>query len=231
MSLKNNLFIVSCQALENEPMYGPGVIERMVKSVLLGGAQGIRISQRENIEPVLRIVPKDIPVIGITKKMSKYSEVFITPDLDDLKFLIESKCPIIAIDATLKKRPKESLKDLVQYFKKNNHNQLLMADCSSIEDVENAFKLDFDIVSTTLRGYTKDTLNKPNSYNDFEFLKEVVELNKKYKKYIIAEGGFNTPEMVQKAYKIGANGVVVGSAITRPTFITKQFVDYLSNKK
>ncbi|UUD35770.1 N-acetylmannosamine-6-phosphate 2-epimerase [Mycoplasmopsis caviae] len=231
MKLNNNLFIVSCQALEDEPMYGPGVIERLVKSALLGGAGGIRISQRENIKTIMDLVPKDIPLIGITKKKFDDSEVFITPDLDDLKFLIDSKIPIIAIDATLRKRPKESLEELVSYFKSHNNNQLLMADCSNIDDVKNAFELDFDIISTTLRGYTSDTKDMPNIFNNYQFLKDIVKLNKKYNKYIIAEGGFNTPQSVAKAFKIGANGVVVGSAITRPTFITQQFVNYLKINK
>ncbi len=221
-------FIVSCQAVEDEPMYGgPFVIERLVKSALAGGAQGIRISQRENIKPILKIVPKDIPVICITKKMSKDSEVYITPDLEDLKFLMDEGAKIIAIDATLRKRPKESLKQMVEWFLNHKTDQKLMADCSNLEDVRNAFKLGFDLIGTTLRGYTADTKGQSNTENNFAFIKQIIELNKQYHKEIIVEGGINTPQMLKKAMDLDISGVVVGSAITRPKFITEQFLKAL----
>lgn len=224
----NKHFIVSCQAVEDEPMYGgPFVIERLVKSALAGGAQGIRISQRENIKPILQIVPKDIPLICITKKTSPESEVYITPDLEDLKFLMDAGAKIIAIDATLRKRPKETLKQMVEWFHQHKTDQQLMADCSNIEDVKNAFELGFDFIGTTLRGYTTETKGQTNIENDFAFIKQIIDLNKQYHKHIIVEGGVNTPEMLKKAMALDIYGVVVGSAITRPKFITEMFLKAL----
>lgn len=102
-----------------------------------------------------------------------------------------------------------------------------MADCSNIEDVKNAFELGFDLIGTTLRGYTTDTKGRSNTENNFAFIKEIIELNKKYHKQIIVEGGVNTPEMLKEAMALDIDGVVVGSAITRPKFITEMFLKAL----
>ncbi|UUD36826.1 N-acylglucosamine-6-phosphate 2-epimerase [Mycoplasmopsis californica] len=226
MKLPNKLFMVSCQATEHEPMYGKGVVPCLVKAALAGGAKGIRISQEENLKPVLELVPKDLPLICLIKKHYENSDVVITPTLKELEFLTLNNAPIIAIDATLRQRPKESLAELVAWFKKNKkEHQLLMADCSDYEDVANAFELGFDLIGTTLRGYTKETSGISNLDNEMQFLKDVVKLNKKYNKYIVAEGGFNSPNDVKKAFAIGANCVTVGSMITRPNIITKWFLD------
>lgn len=44
---------------------------------------------------------------------------------------------------------------------------------------------------------------------------------------VIAEGNINTPEKVRRVMDLGVYSVVVGSAITRPQIITKQFVEAL----
>ena len=44
------------------------------------------------------------------------------------------------------------------------------------------------------------------------------------KRPIIAEGNINTPEKVRRVLALGVYSVVVGSAITRPKWITEQFV-------
>jgi N-acylglucosamine-6-phosphate 2-epimerase len=40
---------------------------------------------------------------------------------------------------------------------------------------------------------------------------------------VIAEGRISTPEQAGQALALGAHAVVVGSAITRPQWITAQF--------
>ncbi|WP_318025395.1 hypothetical protein [Mycoplasmopsis pulmonis] len=42
-------------------------------------------------------------------------------------------------------------------------------------------------------------------------------------------GGFNSPQNAKDALDIGANAVVVGSAITRPQFITKMFYEKINS--
>ncbi|MDU7411737.1 MAG: hypothetical protein E7L04_04495 [Anaerococcus sp.] len=44
----------------------------------------------------------------------------------------------------------------------------------------------------------------------------------------MAEGNINTPEKAKRVIELGAYSVVVGSIITRPQVITKNFVDKLA---
>ena len=79
----------------------------------------------------------------------------------------------------------------------------------------------FDIISTTLSGYTsysRQDLIEP----DFELLEKLV---KELDCPIILEGRIWEPNQVDKAFKYGAYSVVIGSAITRPQLITKRFIE------
>ncbi|WP_282926993.1 hypothetical protein [Megamonas funiformis] len=46
---------------------------------------------------------------------------------------------------------------------------------------------------------------------------------------VFAEGRINTPEDLKIAYECGAFGAIVGSAITRPQLIAKNFVNVLKD--
>lgn len=76
------------------------------------------------------------------------------------------------------------------------------------------------MVSTTLAGYTQFSPLKGDG-PDFELLEELV---KSVKIPVVLEGRIWEPEQIDKAFKIGAHCVVIGSAITRPQLITKRFV-------
>ncbi|MFU0909107.1 N-acetylmannosamine-6-phosphate 2-epimerase [Mesomycoplasma ovipneumoniae] len=225
MRLLKNSFIVSCQALEDEPLYGPKIMQKMMKAALLGGADGIRTSQIDNVKDFFELNQK-VPLISLIKKTYPNSSVFITPTLAELKELMQFDNQIIAIDATLRKRPAENLDEIVEFFHKNRKkNQYLLADCANYEDVENAIRLKFDYVAPTLRGYTETTKNHNNIENNYEFLRWMVEKVRNTGIEVVAEGGFNEPQNVIDAFKIGTHSVVVGSMITRPYVITKFFVD------
>jgi putative N-acetylmannosamine-6-phosphate epimerase len=45
---------------------------------------------------------------------------------------------------------------------------------------------------------------------------------------IIAEGRFDTPDLVAEAFRRGAHAVVVGTAITNPREITRKFIRAIS---
>ncbi|MDW2933595.1 N-acetylmannosamine-6-phosphate 2-epimerase [Mesomycoplasma ovipneumoniae] len=225
MRLLKNSFIVSCQALEDEPLYGPKIMQKMMNAALLGGADGIRTSQIDNVKDFFELNQK-VPLISLIKKTYTNSSVFITATLTELKELMQFDNQIIAIDATLRKRPAENLDEIVDFFHKNRKkNQYLLADCADYEDVENAIRLKFDYVAPTLRGYTETTKNHNNIENNYEFLRWMVEKVRNTGIEVVAEGGFNEPQNVIDAFKIGAHSVVVGSMITRPYVITKFFVD------
>lgn len=217
--IKGNL-IVSCQAVDNEPLNNATAITLMAKACIEGGAKVLRLSQYEHIKSI-KTISKDIPIIGLIKNHYENSNVFITPTINEIDKLFELGVDCIAMDATLRNRPKESLKEIVDYCKFKNPNILLMADCSNIEDVLNAEKIGFDLIGTTLRGYTEETKGMSNIENDYSFIKECL---KKIRIPLIAEGGIWEPYQVKELLKIGCFAVVVGSAITRPLEITKRFL-------
>lgn len=218
--IKNNL-IVSCQAVDNEPLNNVIAITLMAKACIEGGARVLRLSQYEHIKSIKNI-SNDIPIIGLIKKHYDNSEIFITPTIKEIDELLELNVDCIAMDATLRKRPNESLEEIVNYCRNKKPNVLLMADCSNIDDVINAEKIGFDLIGTTLRGYTNETKGTSNIENNYAFIKECLS---KVKKPIIAEGGIWEPYQVNELLKLGCFAVVVGSAITRPLEITKRFLN------
>ena len=96
-----------------------------------------------------------------------------------------------------------------------------MADCSTLEEAVYADKLGFDFIGTTLVGYTEQSKGIKIEQNDFFLIREIL---KRVKHRVIAEGNINTPEKVHKVMGLGVYSVVVGTAITRPQEITKEFV-------
>lgn len=228
MEIKKSAFIVSCQALEDEELFGEGIMLKMANAALAGGADFIRTSQLHNIKDMKENL--SVPIIGLIKRNYPDCQIYITPTIKELRELIDSNVDIIAIDATNRIRPNsETLADLVTYFKANRKpNQLLMADCSNIEDIKSADELGFDMIGTTLRGYTDDTKNRSNKENDYEFLKQARQITNKY---LIAEGGLDTPKDAANALRIVKDAVVVGSAITRPKYITNLFALELNKER
>jgi putative N-acetylmannosamine-6-phosphate epimerase len=58
----------------------------------------------------------------------------------------------------------------------------------------------------------------------------ISQLVGRVRKPVIAEGRFHEPQQVAEAFERGAFAVVVGTAITRPSEITKRFVAALPQK-
>lgn len=215
-NLKRGL-IVSCQAVKGEPLYGLNMMHHFARAAVLGGARGIRANYVEDIKAIKNEV--DVPVIGIIKAVYEGSPVYITPTLKEVKELLTTGCEVIALDATDRPRPNgEKLEDLVKYIRENAPQVEIMADCSTYEEAENADKLGFDYVGSTMRGYTEYT--KGISIPDYDLLNKMVNtLNAK----VIAEGGIWEQNQLEKVLKEGVYAVVIGSAVTRPMDITKHF--------
>lgn len=220
-----NKLIVSCQAVDNEPLNNVIAITLMAKAVVEGGASVLRLSQKQHIKSIKKMT--DVPIIGLIKKRYFNSDVYITPTLKEVKELIELKVDCIALDARNINRPKESLEVIVSFIKENAPNIAIMADCATIEDVIYANQLNFDLVSSTLHGYTLETKGKSNLDNDYQFIKEMLI---KSKVPVIAEGGIWEPQQVVELFNLNVWSVVVGSAITRPLEITKRFLNYIKEK-
>lgn len=213
--------IVSCQALEDEPLHSSFIMGRMAIAAKEGGAKGIRAQSVDDINEIMKVC--DLPVIGIIKRKYEDSDLHITPTKKEINELLQTPCQIIALDATCRKRPHdEKCKDLVDLI--HEHGRLAMADCSTYEECVEAQNMGFDIVSTTLCGYTgySEEFEGP----DFELLKKIV---KDLHVPIIAEGKINTPEDLKKVFECGVHSAVVGGAITRPQLITKKFVEAIKD--
>lgn len=215
--------IVSCQALPEEPLYSSFIMSKMAVAAAEGGAAGIRANTKEDIAEIQKNV--SLPIIGIIKRDYKDSEVYITPTMKEIDELMEVDPEIIAMDATFSVRPGNlKLTDFYHQVRKKYPNQLLMADCSTVEEAVYADKLGFDFIGTTMVGYTKQSKGHKIEENDFVILRQI--LNKVSNK-VIAEGNINTPEKAKRVKELGVFSLVVGSAITRPQLITKTFVKKL----
>ncbi len=210
-SLKKGL-IASCQPIPSGPMDSSSIILALARSSIIGGATGLRIENKKNINLVKNNTK--VPIIGLIKRNLKNYPIIISPYLSDIAMIAKAGADIIAFDATNRKRP-ESVINIINEIKK--FNKISMADCSSINDVFNAIESGVDIIGTTLSGYTK---NKVPKYPDFNLLKKAISLGKP----VIAEGRFNTPYLAKKAIKMGAHSVVVGTALNRIEIITNNFV-------
>lgn len=221
-SLRGKL-IVSCQALPHEPLHSSFIMGRMALAAKEGGAVGIRANTKEDIAEIQTQV--DLPVIGIVKRDYEGSEVYITPTMKEVDELMEVKPEIIAVDATGRLRPGEvTLDAFFRQIKEKYPEQLLMADCSTVEEALHADELGFDFIGTTMVGYTEQSKGDKIEANDFEILRKIVA---GVKHRVIAEGNINTPEKAKRVIELGAFSVVVGSIITRPQLITKSFAEAL----
>jgi|LSQX01.1.fsa_nt_gb N-acylglucosamine-6-phosphate 2-epimerase len=206
--------IVSCQALEEEPLHGPILMGAMAFAAKEGGAAGIRANGARDVAVIKAMT--GLPVIGIDKQIGPDGLMRITPTIDSARKLVEAGADIVAFCARAS-HPREI--DTGQFVSqvKGEFNCLLMADIATIEDAVNAERAGVDLVASTF-GYTKTEGIAEMNWGLLE------AMTKELKVPVIAEGGIWTPEDACRALELGAYAVVVGSAITRPQVITKRFV-------
>lgn len=209
--------IVSCQALEDEPFYGPQEMARMALAAKQGGAAALRVNTPEDIMSVRSAV--DLPIIGLYKITSFNSDVYITPTFEAAKQVAAAGADVVALDGTLRLRPNgESLEQLI----KGVHEELnlpVMADVSTLQEGIDAARLGADLVGTTLAGYVPGS-NQDLDGPDYQLLEGLIRV---LSVPVIAEGRVHSPEEAVKAFNLGATAVVVGGAITRPQEITARF--------
>jgi len=221
-SIKGKL-VVSCQALPDEPLHSSYIMGRMAAAAKEGGAAGIRANTTEDIAEIQKNV--DLPIIGIIKREYPDSKVYITPTMKEIDELMEVAPEIIALDATSRVRPQGlTLDELYKKIREKYPDQLLMADCSTVEEAVHADELGFDFIGTTLVGYTEQSTGMLIEENDFAVIREILQ---KVSNRVIAEGNINTPQKVRHVMDLGVFSVVVGSAITRPQLITRSFTEAL----
>ena len=210
--------VVSCQALPDEPLYSPVYMSAMARAADLGGASGIRANGADNIAAICAAI--SLPILGINKRRVQGFEVFITPDYDDARLVVEAGADLVALDGSSRPRPGgEMLRDIIRRI----HAELnvpVMADCSCLEDGLYAETSGADIIATTLAGYTAH--GRPAQPGpDLDLISQLVQ---QVRQPVIAEGRFHEPHEIAEAFERGVFAVVVGTAITRPSEITKRFV-------
>lgn len=219
-SLKNKV-IVSVQAMPNEPLYKEDCMFAMMKSVINGGASALRVAGARDVKNAKTL---GVPVIGLTKPdglPENWKEiVYITPTLKEVNELIDAGADVVAFDGTRRPRPNNcTLQEIVSRIKLAN--RYAMADIATYDEAMYCAELGVDIISTTLSGYTQESLSDSDT-PDFELLQRIV---KNTDVPVILEGRIWEPSQVDKAFELGAHCVVIGSAITRPQLITKRFIE------
>lgn len=213
--------IVSCQAYPGEPMRDADTMARVAQAVQAGGAAAVRAQGLDDIRRVKASV--SVPVIGIWKDGA--DGVFITPTLAHCRAVIDAGADILALDGTLRTRPDGLTFAQTVAAAREFFDGPIMADCDSVESALAAAGAGVEIVGTTLAGYTgaREMTDGP----DLELVRELADALPPTS-LLVAEGRVHTPAQAAAARAAGAGAVVVGTAITHPTTITRWFRDAVS---
>lgn len=216
-SIRNRL-IVSCQAEGDSPFNSPAGVTMFARSAVQGGAAAIRTEGVEKTAAIRAAVT--VPVIGLVKSYFEDGFVRITGTYRHVEELTRAGADIIAIDGTFRTREGVSGPEFIAAVKER-YGCIVMADIATEAEALACASAGADCISTTLSGYTPETRGKHDG-PDTELLQRLAST---LTLPVIAEGRINTPALAAEMMTLGAWSIVVGSAITRPTEITRWFVD------
>ena len=214
--------VVSCQAAApDNPIAGPDMMAAMAAAAMLGGAGGIRADGAADIAAVRRWLGSGVPIIGIAKRPSAGGGRFITPTAVDARAVIAAGARLVAQDGTRRPRPGgESLATVIAAI--HEQGALALADVATADDGRYALECGADALGTTLSGYTH--AGSPPDGPDLELVGALRALGPAP---VFAEGRIWTREAAAAALARGATFVVIGTAITNPTAITRRITDWL----
>jgi len=217
----HNGLIVSCQAAPGSPLANRGLMAYMAEAAEAGGAAAIRAEGLQDIAEIKKAV--SIPIVGLIKLKSENTPIVITPLLEHVYQLLQAGADFVAVDATLRKRFDGTLgNDFVAQAKAVGAQ--ILADIDDLESAIAAEKSGAVAVLTTLSGYTN------GSVPEFPDIDLVKSCSSHCAVPVIAEGRYNSPELVSQAFAAGAWSVCVGSAITDPWLSTKRFIKAINSK-
>lgn len=208
--------VVSCQAYPGEPMRHPDTMRRVAQAAVQGGAVGIRAQGLDDVRAIRAVL--QVPVIGLWKDGA--ADVVITPTLEHAVHVAEAGADVVALDGTGRARPDgRTLEHTIRELKRAT-GCLVMADCSTLQEGLDAVEFGADLIGTTLSGYTP--YSTVGTTPDLDLVRA---LSASTKVPIVAEGRIHTPQQARDAISAGAWTVVVGTAITHPTTVTRWFSD------
>ncbi len=213
--------VVSCQPVDGGPMDSPWIAAAMAAAAVAGGAAAVRIEGLGNLRATRDAVK--VPIIGIIKRDLADSPVRITPLVEDVAAIAGTGADIIAVDGTDRQRP-AAIADLLRAI--HETGCLAMADCATASDGTTCKALGFDILGTTLSGYTSET-STAGTYPDFELIQAFRAIGA----FTMAEGRFNTPDLAARGLAAGADAVTVGTALTRLEVTTGWFAAALAPRE
>jgi N-acylglucosamine-6-phosphate 2-epimerase len=148
----------------------------------------------------------ELPIIGCNKIFFPNTDVCITPSIRSALALVRAGADIIALDCTTRRRPRQSAAQTIAAI--HEAGALALADLSCIDDGMGAIRDGADLLATTLAPAFDPAL-----------ISDLAELGRP----VLAEGHVTSLERAKEAMAAGAWAVCVGSAITRPHWITEQF--------
>lgn len=210
--------IVSAQAPDGHALRDTHALTAIARACVDGGSPAIRCGGYGGVEDIASISNAvDVPVFGLTKEGT--TGVYITPTKESVRAVAKAGAAVVCADATFRERPDGStVAELIEVA--HEERLVFMADCATPEQAKAAADAGADIVSTTLAGYTED---RPKTDGpDFECLAQARELIGP-DVFLIGEGRFASPADAQRGLNLGANAIIIGTAITDPGWITAQF--------
>ncbi|MBB3018003.1 putative N-acetylmannosamine-6-phosphate epimerase [Microvirga lupini] len=222
MLIPKGALVISCQARADNPLHGPVYMAAMARAAEQGGARGIRANGADDIVAIRAVTT--LPIIGIAKVWDERFPVYITPGFAQADEIARAGADIIGLDATPRPRDGEAVEHLIGRIRSELGCEVF-ADIATLEEGRAAHAAGASYVATTLSGYTEETVSRKTEGPDLELLSALVA---QVPVPIVAEGRFDTPELVAEAFRRGAHAVVVGTAITNPREITRKFVRAIS---
>lgn len=215
--------VVSCQAPPDDPASGPAAMALFASAAVAGGAVGIRAEGLDDLAAVRAAV--DVPLIGLWKVPG--GEVYITPTVEHALAVVRTGAQLVAVDATGRPRPDgASLAEVVAAIHEAGAG--VLADVATLDQGLAAADAGADAVATTLAGYVDPVGGEAPAGPDLDTL---AVLAARCPVPVLAEGRYATPGQVRTAHRAGAWAVVVGTAITRPSLLTRAFVAAMDDEE
>lgn len=200
--------VVSVQAAPGSPLAAPKQLAAIARAVDAGGAAAIRTEGLAAVAAIREAV--DVPVIGLVKRRVPESDVYITPNLEDALAVTEAGADLVAVDATERLRAEGTSGPEFVAALAGKLPGMVVADVDCASAGRAAAAAGAVAVATTLSGFA----GPPD-------VGLVAELAAELDAPVLAEGRYATAAQVRAAFEAGAFAVVVGTAITDPTALTR----------